>query len=107
VGWGFWAGLPSFASRRAAEHVIDTKNKSLEKSIPAGEKEKNLRIKSLQILPNAFDLQKENHTLGHGFKNLANGFLFFVIPFLVLKKSPIFCLFGAIFTHMKFSIIDF
>jgi hypothetical protein len=70
-------------------------------------KKKICESKVSRLLPNVFDFLKENHTLGHGFKNIANGFLFFVIPFLVLKKSPIFCLFGPIFTLIKFSIIDF
>jgi hypothetical protein len=42
---------------------------------------KNLRTETLETLPNICDFQKENHTLGYGFKNLKKrfGFLFFVI----------------------------
>jgi hypothetical protein len=48
-------------------------------------KKKMLEPKVSRLLPNVCDFQKENHTLGYGFKNLkkiyglAHGFSFFVI----------------------------
>jgi hypothetical protein len=44
------------------------------KSIPAygfqKSQEKILEPKVSRVLPNVYDFQKENHTLGYGFKNL-------------------------------------
>jgi hypothetical protein len=53
--------------------------------------EKICEPKVSRLLSNVCDFQKENHTLGYGFKNLnktcslAYGFLFFVISISVSK----------------------
>ncbi len=53
-------------------------------------KKKIQEPKVSRLLPNVCDLQKENHTLWYGYKNLlkiyslAYGFLFFVISLSVL-----------------------
>ncbi len=69
------------------------------KSIPAyGFKKsqaKNLQPKVWVLLASVCDFQKENHTLGYGFKNLskiyslAYGFLFFVISIPGLQELAI------------------
>ncbi len=33
-------------------------------------RKKSANQKSLELLPNMYDLKKENHTLGYGFKNI-------------------------------------
>jgi hypothetical protein len=51
---------------------IQNNQKPIGKSILAYEfkKKKNYKPKVLRLLPSVWDIQKENHTLGYGFKNL-------------------------------------
>jgi hypothetical protein len=54
---------------------IKTNQKSIGKSFPAYEfskfqEKKSANQKVSRLLPNVCDFQKENHILGHGFKNI-------------------------------------